>query len=43
VELVYSTTYVDSTGVVHFAGDYYGHDARLAEALARGFPYPSTR
>lgn len=31
---------VDSKGVVHFADDYYGHDAKLEQALAGGYPYP---
>jgi murein L,D-transpeptidase YcbB/YkuD len=40
VILFYDTAYVDSTGVVHFADDYYGHDAKLEKALAGGYPYP---
>ena len=40
VVLFYDTAYADSAGLVHFAGDYYGHDARLEEALRHGFPYP---
>jgi murein L,D-transpeptidase YcbB/YkuD len=43
VVIFYDTAYVDATGVVHFADDYYGHDARLLEALAHGFPYPRAR
>ena len=43
VVIFYDTAYVDSHGVVHFADDYYGHDAKLVEALAHGFPYPRTR
>lgn len=43
VILFYDTAYVDSQGVVHFADDYYGHDAKLDAALAHGFPYPRTR
>jgi murein L,D-transpeptidase YcbB/YkuD len=43
VILFYDTAYVDSNGVVHFAEDYYGHDAKLEAALAHGFPYPRTR
>jgi murein L,D-transpeptidase YcbB/YkuD len=43
VILFYDTAYVDSKGVVYFADDYYGHDAKLVEALAHGFPYPRTR
>ena len=37
---VYDTVYVDSTGVLHFADDCYGHDARLEAALKKGYPYP---
>lgn len=40
VILFYDTAYVNSKGVVQFADDYYGHDARLEKALAGGFPYP---
>jgi murein L,D-transpeptidase YcbB/YkuD len=40
VFLFYDTAYVDSKGVVHFADDYYGHDARLEKALSHGYPYP---
>jgi murein L,D-transpeptidase YcbB/YkuD len=40
VILFYDTAYVDSSGVVHFADDYYGHDAKLEKALAGGYPYP---
>jgi murein L,D-transpeptidase YcbB/YkuD len=40
VILFYDTAYVDSKGVVHFADDYYGHDAKLEKALAGGYPYP---
>jgi murein L,D-transpeptidase YcbB/YkuD len=40
VFLFYDTAYVDSHGQVHFADDYYGHDARLEKALAHGYPYP---
>jgi murein L,D-transpeptidase YcbB/YkuD len=43
VVIFYDTAYVDAKGVVHFADDYYGHDARLLEALAHGFPYPRSR
>jgi len=25
---------------VHFYDDIYGHDADLAKALAKGYPYP---
>ncbi len=40
VLIFYDTAHVDSHGVVHFADDYYGHDARLEAALKRGYPYP---
>jgi murein L,D-transpeptidase YcbB/YkuD len=40
VFLFYDTAYVDSKGVVYFADDYYGHDARLEKALGHGYPYP---
>ncbi|MGA8890459.1 MAG: L,D-transpeptidase family protein, partial [Anaeromyxobacteraceae bacterium] len=35
VILFYDTVTVDPAGIVHFADDYYGHDARLQEALRR--------
>ncbi len=38
--LFYDTAYVDSKGVVYFADDYYGHDAKLEKALRGGYPYP---
>ena len=40
VILFYDTAYVDSKGVVWFADDYYGHDAKLEQALRGGYPYP---
>ncbi len=40
VFLFYDTAYVDSKGVLSFAEDYYGHDARLETALRHGYPYP---
>ena len=40
VIIFYDTAYMDSKGVVHFADDYYGHDAKLEKALAGGYPYP---
>jgi murein L,D-transpeptidase YcbB/YkuD len=43
VVLFYDTAYVDTEGVVRFSDDYYGHDAKLVEALAHGFPYPRDR
>jgi murein L,D-transpeptidase YcbB/YkuD len=35
VIIFYDTVTVDPDGVVHFADDYYGHDARLERALRR--------
>ena len=43
VVLFYDTAYVDAKGVVRFSDDYDGHDARLVEALAHGFPSPRGR
>lgn len=40
VIISYDTAYVDHNGVVCFADDYHGHDARLEKALAHGYPYP---
>jgi L,D-transpeptidase YcbB len=40
VVLFYDTVHVNREGVVHFAGDIYGHDRALDQALARGYPYP---
>ena len=40
VVLFYDTAYVDSKGLVSFADDYYGHDAKLEQALRHGYPYP---
>lgn len=40
VVIFYDTAYVDSKGVAYFADDYYGHDAKLEQALAGGYPYP---
>ena len=40
VILFYDTAYVDSKGLVFFADDYYGHDAKLEQALRHGYPYP---
>lgn len=42
VVLFYDTALVDAKGLVHFSDDYYGHDAKLEEALAHGYPYPRT-
>jgi murein L,D-transpeptidase YcbB/YkuD len=40
VVLFYDTVHVNSEGIVHFVDDIYGHDRELADALARGYPYP---
>ena len=40
VFIVYGTALADASGEVHFYDDIYGHDAELAAALARGYPYP---
>jgi L,D-transpeptidase YcbB len=40
VFIVYGTAIAYETGEVHFYDDIYGHDAALAQALAKGFPYP---
>lgn len=40
VFIVYATALAYDNGEVHFYNDIYGHDARLAEALAKGYPYP---
>jgi len=40
VFIVYATALADENGEVHFYDDIYGHDAELAAALARGYPYP---
>jgi murein L,D-transpeptidase YcbB/YkuD len=39
VLILYSTAVVMEDGEVHFFDDIYGHDAVLARALARGYPY----
>ena len=41
VFLFYDTAYVDSKGVVHFADDYYGHDAQLEKALRQRLSLPA--
>lgn len=38
--IIYATVVVSEDGVVHFYDDIYGHDRSLAEALAKGYPYP---
>ena len=40
VLILYATVIVTEDGVVHFYDDIYGHDAALAKALAKGYPYP---
>ena len=40
VFIVYATALADEKGEVRFYDDIYGHDAELAAALARGYPYP---
>jgi L,D-transpeptidase YcbB len=40
VLILYGTARVDEEGHVDFYDDIYGHDARLAQALAKGYPYP---
>lgn len=39
VLIVYGTAIVDETNEVHFFQDIYGHDAKLIEVLAKGYPY----
>ncbi len=39
VFIVYGTALAYENGDVHFSDDIYGHDARLAAALAKGYPY----
>jgi L,D-transpeptidase YcbB len=39
VLILYATAIVTPNGVAHFFSDIYGHDARLARALAGGRPY----
>jgi murein L,D-transpeptidase YcbB/YkuD len=40
VFIVYGTALTYENGEVHFSDDIYGHDASLAAALAKGYPYP---
>jgi murein L,D-transpeptidase YcbB/YkuD len=40
VFIVYATALAYENGEVHFYDDIYGHDARLSQALAKGYPYP---
>jgi murein L,D-transpeptidase YcbB/YkuD len=39
VFIVYGTALAYENGEVHFSDDIYGHDARLAAALAKGYSY----
>jgi len=40
VFIVYGTALAYQNGEVHFSDDIYGHDASLAAALKKGYPYP---
>jgi len=40
VFIVYGTALAYENNEVHFYEDIYGHDAKLARALAKGYPYP---
>ena len=40
VFIVYGTALAYENGDVHFSEDIYRHDAKLAAALAKGYPYP---
>jgi murein L,D-transpeptidase YcbB/YkuD len=40
VFIVYGTALAYENGEVHFSDDIYGHDSKLAAALAKGYPYP---
>ena len=40
VFIVYATAIAYENNEVHFYDDIYGHDAKLAQALAKGYPYP---
>jgi len=40
VFIVYATALAYENDEVHFYDDIYGHDADLAKALAKGYPYP---
>ncbi len=40
VFIVYGTAVAYENGDVHFYDDIYGYDAKLAAALAKGYPYP---
>jgi L,D-transpeptidase YcbB len=40
VFIVYATALAYENDEVHFYDDIYGHDAKLVQALAKGYPYP---
>jgi len=40
VFIVYATAIAYENDEVHFYDDIYGHDAKLDQALAKGYPYP---
>jgi L,D-transpeptidase YcbB len=40
VFIVYGTALAYDNGEVHFSDDIYGRDAKLAAALAKGYPCP---
>ena len=40
VFIVYGTALAYENNEVHFYDDIYGHDTKLATALAKGYPYP---
>jgi L,D-transpeptidase YcbB len=40
VFIVYGTALAYENGEVHFSDDIYGHDAKLAAALAKGYSHP---
>jgi murein L,D-transpeptidase YcbB/YkuD len=40
VFIIYGTAIAYENDEVHFYDDIYGHDAKLAAVLARGYPYP---
>ena len=40
VFIIYATAIAYENNEVHFHDDIYGHDAKLAAALAKGYPYP---
>jgi murein L,D-transpeptidase YcbB/YkuD len=40
VFIIYGTAIAYENNEVHFYDDIYGHDAKLTQALAKGYPYP---